>query len=108
MDLTNEHVEMMTTPGEDLPARSRVIEYLQRQPDDFQADSGYGSCSSSVQDDREVEYELENARLQVLWDEQMRKRLSTKQHQKVAVLTISWDEDQDNLNTQPEVRRLLL
>ena len=108
MDPTNEHVEAMITPAEQLPATSRVIVYRQQQPNEFQADEGYGSYPASVQDDREVDYELENVQAQAPWtgfNKLMQTPPSARQYQRVAVLLMSLDEAADNLDARDEVTR---
>ena len=121
MDLTNEAVDTISTQAEQVPATPRVIKYVQRRPNGFQADEGYFSLPSSVRDDhvliqssvrddhvliqspvqvnREVNYELEHAQIQ----EMRRKWLSARHYQRVAVLIVSWEEDVDNPDAKSEV-----
>lgn len=102
----NKYVEAEATPAEPFPATARVIKSRQRRLDEFQADEGYGSYPSSVQDDREVNYKIENAQAPVAWDEQTQKLLSTKHYRRVAVLMMSFDEPVDNLDAKDEVTRI--
>ena len=73
-------------------------------------DSTYGSDNESFEDQKAVENELMNARLQVAFDEQMSIACaspgSPEYYQKVSVLMIAWDMEWDDLQTQKEVRHL--
>lgn len=58
--------------------------------------------------DDENNRNVENVRMQLVWDKEMKGAGKMQRHKRVAVLLLSWDPEDDDLKVKAEVSRILL